>query len=173
MTRELLAVAPETGIETVARILQNHRISGLPVVDDGGQAIGLISVTDILDPERVASDRPGISTFYHISDGWASLHGDLTHKVGHGRAEDIMSKRLHTIEQDATLQEAAARLLAQQIHRLIVLKDGRVTGVVTTLDVVRGYFEHDTRAATDLEVKLLDPDTEALLACSSTSSQPN
>jgi len=140
MTRDVVAVAPDTSLETVARQLSENRISGLPVVDAEGRAIGIVSVTDLVDPKRDASQTRGIPVYYRIEDGWAAPEVDEA-VVKSGRAEDVMTALPFTIEGSATVLEAARTMVEQRIHRLLVTDNGALAGIVTTIDLLRGVTE--------------------------------
>jgi len=137
MTRDMVAVAPHTAIATVASTLAKHRISGVPVVDAGGKAIGVVSATDLVNPDREASDARGFPVVYHIADGWASPSiegGGLLP----GCARDVMTPLAFTIEQSASLEDAARVMIEQRIHRLLVVDKGMLSGIVSTLDLLAG-----------------------------------
>ncbi len=138
MTRDLVAVAPDTGLGTIARILTENRISGVPVVDSEGRAVGVVSVTDLIDPDRQTDSGPGFPVFYRIEDGWATPEIGQS-AVKDGRAEDVMTPLPFTVTEDATLADAARTMVEHRVHRLLVTRDGVLSGIVSTLDLLRGY----------------------------------
>lgn len=140
MTRDVVAVAPDTSLQTVARQLSSNRISGVPVVDSHGKAIGVVSVTDLADPSRKASQTRGYPVFYRIEEGWAIPEVD-ERAVGTGRAEDVMTPLPFTIDSTATMLEAAQTMVEQRVHRLLVTESGAFAGIVSTIDLLRGLVE--------------------------------
>jgi CBS domain-containing protein len=140
MTKDVVAVSPETSLQTVAQTLASHRISGVPVVDASGKAVGVISASDIVDPNRERSDDKGIPVIYYIENGWASpAISDL--EVQSGCARDVMTTLAFTIDADASIVEASALLVKEGIHRLLVVRDDTLVGIVSTLDLLRGFVE--------------------------------
>lgn len=140
MTRDVLAVAPDTALETVVDTLLQHRISGMPVVDARGRAIGIVSLPDIVDPQRTSGDAKGFPVIYHIEDGWAapSIEGaDLRN----GRVEDVMSPIALTVEAGTSIVDAAAMMVERRIHRLLVTENDVLSGIVSTLDLLRGFVD--------------------------------
>jgi CBS domain-containing protein len=140
MTRDVLAVAPDTALETVVDTLLKHRISGMPVVDARGRAIGIVSLPDLVDPERNSGDAKGFPVIYHIEDGWAapSIEGA---DVRRGRVEDVMSPIALTIESGTSIVDAAAMMVERRIHRLLVTENDVLSGIVSTLDLLRGFVD--------------------------------
>jgi CBS domain-containing protein len=142
MTRDVYAVSPDTSIETAARMLAQRRISGAPVIDRG-RVVGVISAADLVDPDADISGVPGSPLYYRVSQGLAEEIGDHM-RVRPGRVAEIMTRGTLTIAGDATLLEAAARMLELGVHRLLVVRaDGELAGVVSTVDLLRGFVrEH-------------------------------
>ena len=140
MTRDVVAVAPETSLVTVARLLSEHHISGAPVVDGSGRAVGVISASDLVNPDRVGSQTRGVPVFYRIEHGWASPEID-TAAISAGRAEDVMTPMPFTIDGRAAVLEAAATMVEQRVHRLLVTEEGALAGIVSTIDLLRGIAQ--------------------------------
>jgi CBS domain-containing protein len=141
MTRDIFAVAPDTSLETAARMLTNRRITGAPVVSTDGRAVGVVTLADLTDPDRGHGELDGYSMFYRVTDGWAIEVGDLLDPRP-GRVEDVMTRSPLCTEESATIEEAARRLIAFGVHRLLVTKDGALVGIVTSIDLLRGFVEH-------------------------------
>ena len=56
-----------------------------------------------------------------------------------GRVEDVMSTELLSINADADLKEAGAKMLEHHVHRILVVEDGKCVGIVSTLDLIRAH----------------------------------
>ena len=111
------------GTDTVGRavgLLSESHVSGVPVVDDHGRLVGVLSSTDILDA-LAEHQEP---------EGRESVFDDTL-------IQEIMTPRPQTITADADVKDAAQRMLYLEIHRLFVEQDGRLIGVVSTTDLVR------------------------------------
>ncbi|HET6582827.1 MAG TPA: CBS domain-containing protein [Nannocystaceae bacterium] len=139
MTREVLAVAPDTGLETAARLFAHRGISGAPVVE-GRRVVGVVSLADLADPDRDHTEEPGYPLFYRISDGFA-------HEVGEhvlpqeGRVADVMTRSVVSISADATIFEAAERMLQLGVHRLLVVRGEELIGIITTVGLLRAFVQ--------------------------------
>ncbi|MBI4951402.1 MAG: CBS domain-containing protein [Myxococcales bacterium] len=122
MSRGLVAVRPTTTLARLQRLLEERRISAVPVIDDDKQLVGIVSTTDIVrlvHAEVVAHDAPPLLV--------------IPPRV----AADIMQRKVATVPEDAPLSEAAARMARRHIHRLVVTRAGRVSGIISTRDLMR------------------------------------
>ena len=117
MTSRPVVVSEEDGVAAVAELLAGYEITGLPVVDADDRLIGVISQTDLV--RLRGSTLP-----------WRGWHGLMV--------RDLMTTPAKTISGSASLDEAARRMTAEHVHRLIVV-DGRRTpiGVISESDIVR------------------------------------
>jgi len=138
MTRDVFAVAPDTSLESAARMLAQRRISGAPVLENG-RVVGVVSASDLVDPDADVSAMPGYPLYYRVMDGVIEELGDDV-RIRPGRVVDAMTPSIVSIPADATIVEAAARMIQLGVHRLLVVRDGQqLAGVVSTLDLLRGF----------------------------------
>ena len=137
MTREVVAVAPDTGLETAARLFATHRIGGAPVVSDKGQPMGVVTLADLVDPDRDRSRKKGYSHFYTVAGGHTEEIGDGA-QTSSGQVGDVMSPYVLSIASAASLPEAARVMIEDGVHRLLVLDGESLVGIVTSTDLLRG-----------------------------------
>lgn len=139
MNAEVPTVAPGDAVETVIRLLREHGLPGVPVVNDGGRCVGIITEEDLI----IASEGTDIHLphYVEIMGGVVFLEPmkrfeERIRKAFAALAEDLMTADPITIEPDATVAEAA-RVIARKHHnRLPVVEHGRYLGVVTRADVL-------------------------------------
>ena len=143
MTRDVVAVAPETSLETAARLLSSRHITGVPVVATDGRPVGVVTLSDLVDPDRATGEREGYPVYYVLSGNTAQAVGEEL-SVGGGRVSDVMSPFVLSIEANATVVEAANRLLAEDVHRLLVMDGQRLVGIVTSTDLLRAFVKETT-----------------------------
>lgn len=141
MSQPALTVHPTTPLKDVARLLVEHRISGLPVVDEGGRVLGVVSEADLLLKEQGPE---------HVSHRhFARLLGESTEtraqlaKLDATTAGDAMSAPAITITGDRPIAEAAALMTSRGINRLPVVDDGTLVGVVSRADLISAYVRSD------------------------------
>jgi CBS domain-containing protein len=139
MTAQPLTTTPKTPITDVVQLLSERRISGLPVVDEQGVLVGIISETDLLWQERGATPP----NFLFILDAVIPLERpgrfiEELHKVMGSTVAEVMTKNPVTIRPEQTVQEAARLMMQKEVHRLpVVDKDNALVGIVTRGDIVR------------------------------------
>ncbi|QXV56458.1 CBS domain-containing protein [Amycolatopsis sp. TNS106] len=144
MTTDPVTVAPDTGYKQIAALLARRRISAVPVVDEGGAPVGVVSEADLL--ARFRAPRPALFAGHH-SRGEAR-------KARASRAEDLMTSPVVTIDAGDSVAAAAVRLAKKDVRRLFVVADGRLVGVVSRRDLLSGFrrADEDIRAEIDRDV---------------------
>jgi CBS domain-containing protein len=120
MRTDLKTIRGDSTVREAIDLLAEAHITGLPVIDGRGGLIGVVSSSDVLQAESLASDTKALEGLF-----------DET------LVQDIMTPRPQTISPEATLREAAQQLLYLEIHRLFVEREGKVVGVISTSDLVR------------------------------------
>lgn len=119
MTIDPINVAMDAPIEEAEDLMRRHHVTGLPVVDEAGRLVGVISQTDIL--------------FLDVPEVRALIRG-RAHGV---RVGEVMSAPPVTIDAVASVQDAAIRMHTESIHRLVAVDDhGRPVGVISAMDFV-------------------------------------
>ena len=139
MSRDPITVKPQTSIKEAIKILVEHHISGLPVVDDAGKAVGVISETDLLWQE--AGVEPPLYIMFLDSVIFLenpARHEQELHKALGQTVGEVMSSDAVTVKPDQPLQKAAKLMQEKSIRRLAVTDDDdKVIGILTAGDIVR------------------------------------
>ena len=145
MSTDVVTVAPTTSLKDVARLLVQHRISGVPVVDAEGSVIGVVSEQDLLFKERGHVDRGRIL-------GWLlDDYGPEGRAKAEARtAEDAMTSPAVTILPSTPVSVAAMRMIDEQVNRLPVVAGDRLVGIVTRADLVRAFVRSDEAIESDI-----------------------
>ncbi|WPB80408.1 CBS domain-containing protein [Archangium violaceum] len=126
MSREVIVVNPDTSLQTAAELMLEHAISGMPVVDEQGRLLGMVSKTDLVR-QRLASEDESSVTLP------AGQHLEDTTIV-----EDVMTRHVLIVPEKASLTEAAKIMVNAGVHRVpVVSSRGTLAGLVTTSDIVR------------------------------------
>jgi CBS domain-containing protein len=144
MTTDVVTVKPTASLKEVASILAERGISGLPVVDEDGSLLGVVSEADILFKERgPAKERRGLFAWL--------LEPDSAQKLEARTAQEAMSAPARTITPERPVSEAAGRMLTEGINRLPVVDDaGKLLGIVTRADLVRAFVRSDADIAHEI-----------------------
>jgi CBS domain-containing protein len=151
MTTPVITVRPATSVAEIARLLLERRISGVPVVDGENRVTGMVSEADFMhrqDPEGDCSTCSWLDRLLRTPEGSASAY-----IRNHGLvAGDIMSSPVISIVEDTSIQEIVRLLERKRIKRLPVLKDGRLTGIVTRSDILAAVACGDRAVAAALTI---------------------
>jgi CBS domain-containing protein len=139
MDPDPVTVGPDDDVETLVRLLRRHELPGVPVVNDGGRCIGIVTEADL-----VIADEEGdlhLPHYVELFGGVVFLEPlrrfeERLRKAVASRVGDLMTEDPTTIEAPATVHEAG-RVIARSGHnRLPVIEHGRLVGVVTRVDVL-------------------------------------
>jgi CBS domain-containing protein len=145
MTTEVISVSADTPLRDVARVLLEHGISAVPVVDADGSPVGMVSEGDLLGRDEVAR--------LQRRDWWLTLIADDAAPDDLSRARtpdrtarDVMSAPIVTVAEGTDLAEVTRLLAQHHIKRVPVMKDGYMVGIVSRADLLRGLtsVESDT-----------------------------
>jgi CBS domain-containing protein len=142
MTKEVIAVTPNTSIEELADLLVNNRISGAPVVNDAGTLVGIVTENDLISRNK----RLHIPTVVSFLDAAIYLESskkfaDEVKRVTATKVEDIYVKKVITIAEDTSLTDIATIMSEKKVHILPVVKAGKVVGIVGKRDVVKAVSQ--------------------------------
>ncbi len=146
MTAPPLTATPDMPLKEAIQLLATHRISGLPVVDDSGEAVGEISETDLMWQVSGAS----LPAYVMLLDSVVYLtnparYSQELHKALGQTVADVMSRKITLVTVDDDLQRAAQLMHDKQIRRLLVVNDNRqVVGILTRGDIVRELAQQYT-----------------------------
>jgi CBS domain-containing protein len=137
MTRRVLTARPAMPLKELARVLTEHGLSALPVLDPDDRVIGMASERDLLSKQ--ARPLPGPRRWWQLRrtrDEIRRAEGDT---VGH-----VMTGFPVTVAPGATLAEAARRMIENGVKHLPVIDHGgKLVGVVSRADLVRAFVRSD------------------------------
>jgi CBS domain-containing protein len=139
MNRELITVMPSTPISEAVKLLVDRHIGGLPVIDDAGKLVGIISESDLMWREQGVEHPPymlflgGVIYFQNPLTYDRDLHKALGQTVG-----EVMTPHAISITADTTLPEAAKLMHDKKLRRIPVVDDRQhPIGIITEGDIVR------------------------------------
>ena len=140
MERDPIAVGRDDDVESVIRVLREHELPGVPVVDGSGKLVGIITENDLI----LRDEQADLHLPHHLDImGGVIYLESMKHfeerikKAFASQAEDMMTPDPITVTPDAPVEEAATLIAQHKHNRLPVVDDGgRVVGVVTRLDVL-------------------------------------
>lgn len=137
MTTEVVSVSEDAPLKEAARLLVEHRVSGLPVTNTSGKVLGIISEADFV----TTADQQGSlrKLFLRLFVGSDNSTGPVRGSV----VRDAMTTPARTIAPDRSIAHAARLMGKWKVNRLPVEQDGRMIGIITRADIVGTYTRSD------------------------------
>ena len=140
MTTSVVTSGLDTPVSEIAKTLLDNRISGVPIVDENGKLVGIVSEGDLMR-------RPDLGTEHHRS-WWLALFGNADRTAeyikSHGqKARDVMTSDVMTVDTDTAVGDIASVLEKNRIKRVPVLKDGELVGLVSRANLLHALTSRD------------------------------
>lgn len=141
MSPNLATVTEHMTLDHLARFFVERKISGAPVLDGEGRLTGVVTTTDlaraVAETSTVQADD--VSVYYRNADDAETLE-DLGQRYVEQQSltvRELMNHRIHHVPETATVPEVARIMVERRIHRLIVTRDERPVGIISSMDVLR------------------------------------
>lgn len=149
MSVSTITVKRKQNVKEALDLLAKHNVSGLPVIDDEGRVVGVISGTDIMRYSHLKQVLPKTSGSFWLlpyceSDDIASIRQgfDILHRTP---IEMVMTKKVYTVSEETPISDIAKLLIKRKIDRVpVVNQNNRLTGVITRADLVKFMAETET-----------------------------
>ena len=144
MRTDVQTIADGAGLLEAVRKLADGRISGMPVTDEAGHVIGVLSIRDVLDhlSENPEQQRLFAQRSYYLTtddDEFAPEEFDEIDVQEDAGAivADVMTAQVFAVPIDAELQDVARSFVEHQVHRLLVTERGKHVGLVSVMDLMK------------------------------------
>ena len=137
MERNVLTAAPNDDIESLIRLMREHELPGVPVTDEDGSLVGIVTDSDLI--LRGEDSELHLPHYLELFGGIIFLE-PLQHleeklrKAFATKVSEMMTSDVQTISPDASVEEAARQISRSGHNRLPVIDNGRLVGVVTRVD---------------------------------------
>ena len=141
MTHDVVTVHADATVKEIAELFLSKGISGVPVVDEAGTLVGIVSEGDLI--HRVENDTERRRSW------WLQLFADRERLAqefikSHARkAGDVMTRRVLTVKRDTSLAEVSALLEKHRIKRVPVVEGGRIVGIISRANLLRALVRFD------------------------------
>lgn len=144
MTTDILTVGPEASLKEAARRMLEGEISGLPVINDDGDLVGIITEADFMatEADRRVTRRAGLLRLF-VRDAEIPSHERL---VG-----DVMTADVKVIGPESDHAEAARLMEKEGIKRIPVVADGRLIGLIARADMLKAYVRSDQEIIDEIQ----------------------
>ena len=147
MNPEVMSVQHDLTVTELAALLVDQECSGAPVENELGRLVGVVSVTDIVRATSSGGERyaPDHDPSFYVR-GWEDRIEPETLEGLHFDDEgllvrDIMTPSVFAVEADTPIREVARSMMESHLHRMLVVQDDRIVGIVSTSDMLQMVAE--------------------------------
>lgn len=156
MTRAVVTIDKAAPVGRAIRLILQHRISGLPVVDADGRLEGIVTEGDFLHRAETGTQRRR-PRWLEFLLGPGRLAQEYVHT--HGRfVGDVMTRRVVTVSEDTPLDDVVRLMEKHRVKRFPVVEDGKLVGIVSRANLLRALASvaHEVTASSDDDAKIRD-----------------
>ncbi|MDJ0622065.1 MAG: CBS domain-containing protein [Desulfocapsaceae bacterium] len=141
MTKDVLTVQPQKSVNDLANLLTTQNINGVPVVDEEGKLMGVVTENDLVFQKK----KVHIPTVINILDSFIYLESQERMKKEMAKitgvtVESIYSKDVKTVRPETPIDEIATLMVEENIHTIPVVDDGELVGVIGKRDIIRSHM---------------------------------
>jgi CBS domain-containing protein len=135
MTTQVITVRSDSPLQDAIATMLEHGVSGVPVIDEHGQAVGMLSESDLLRRTELDTERRRPRWLVFLM-GPGKLAEEYTHT--HGRTvADVMTNKLYSVAPDTPVRDVVQLMERRRIKRLPVLENGQLVGIVSRANLLR------------------------------------
>ena len=138
MTTEVISVKPDLSVEKLAEILWKNKISGVPVQDDDGALLAVVTENDLIDQTKkihIPSVITLLDSVFFLESG-GKMEKQIK-KITGATVGEICSEKLVSVNEETPLNEIATIMAEKRVHTLPVLSGDKLVGVVGKSDIIR------------------------------------
>lgn len=138
MTHDVVSVKRETSVNEVAKLMGARDISGVPVVDDSGAVVGIVTELDLI-LRNTELDVPRFIQILDLGRIPLELPGQYRHRLQHmlgTRADDVMSHEVVSIGPDDEVEQLAELMVTRRVNPVPVVESGKMVGIVSRADLI-------------------------------------
>jgi len=142
MTTDVVTVKTDTTVRELAEIFTTRRIGSVPVVDDGGNLIGIVTQSDLIEQDKSLHIPTVVSLFDWVIylESEKKFEKEL-HKVIGQTVGDLYTPKVNTVAPDTPVSEVADIMSSNKLHALPVVEGTKLVGVVSRIDLIRTMVE--------------------------------
>jgi CBS domain-containing protein len=135
MVRDVVTVRPDTDVADAIKLLSEHDVSALPVVDEASNLVGMLSEVDLIHRAEIGTEKhrhwwlEAVTGATTLAEEFAKSHGK---KVG-----EVMTTGVISVTEETPLSEIAALFERKRIKRVPVVKDGKLVGIVSRSNLIQ------------------------------------
>lgn len=162
METNVVTIGPDATVRELAEILAKNNISGLPVVDESGALLGVVTEGDVI-LEDAELHFPHYIQFLDsviYLESVRKFEERLRKTVG-AKVADVMNSDVLTVDPDMSVRQVATIMADNNVNRVPVMEDDRLVGIVARTDIVRAIAESGRPVETADDEESVGEDTAA------------
>jgi len=146
MTKKVITVHEDQSVRELAKLLAEHKISGVPVVDMKGKIVGIVTESDLIDRAK----KVHIPTVMRLFDAFVFLESpermekDLK-KMSASTVKDICNRQVVSVNSKTNLDEIATLMAEKKVHTLPVIDDDELKGIIGKTDIIRTIAQNGNK----------------------------
>jgi CBS domain-containing protein len=140
MTRNVASVSKDASIHDAAELMLSKNISAVPVIDDERRVVGIVSEADLMRRTEIGTERQW-SAWQHFTADPERTASEYLKTYGR-RIEDVMTRAVVTISDEASLPDLVRVLERHKIKRVPVVRHGKLVGIISRADLLRELVRH-------------------------------
>lgn len=150
MTTKIVKISPDNSVRHAARVMLDNHVSGVPVIDDEGRLVGLISEGDLIRRTELGGAAPIVDPALAAEDRASAYVRRSSWRVG-----DAMTANPITIDESMSVAQASTLMQEHRIKRIPVLRNGDLVGIVSRADLLQAILsvKQDETAAGDEAIR--------------------
>jgi CBS domain-containing protein len=142
MTRDVITIHYSASIKELSKLLSERGITGVPVIDEENRLLGMISMRDVIKEEvRRLGTNVEYQDIYELFSSAMNVEEGEQDAGPQLWVEELMSRNIYSAAEDTPVCQICTLMFEHNIHRIPVLREGKVVGLVTAMDVVRTVAE--------------------------------
>ena len=138
MTAKVITVTTKTSVQELAKILSDNNISGVPVVDDAGNLLGIVTENDLIDQTKklhIPTVITILNSIFYLENP-DKMEKEMKKMAG-TTVLDIYSSKVVTVNEETTLDDIATIMAEKNIHTLPVVRNTKLIGIIGKKDIIK------------------------------------
>jgi len=155
MTSAVVTARPDTTVKDLVALMVTRRISGVPIVTQAHELVGIVTEGDLLYKEVLPKPAEPAAIVQRLPIPGITEAAERARKAEGLRADEVMTTPVLTVTEAATVHEIATLMVKHKINRVPVLRAGRVVGIVSRADVLKAFRRSDAELIETIRGSLL------------------
>ena len=142
MTTEVITIKKSASIENLANLFIEHKVNGIPVENDNGDVIGMVTEGDLIEQNK----NLHIPTVIALFDAVIPLEGQKTFesevkRLTPSKVEDIYKNKVISVTPDKDAQYIGTMMAENDIHTIPVIEEGKLLGIIGKIDIIKAMTQ--------------------------------